>query len=135
MADINKITKKDNYMELRAIVDHTFIDGNKVKDRLIAFIDRELMLMEQRAEKQKKYQKKHDAAHDELSAQITNVLLSSEVPLTLRDIANKIEGSTPQKLTYRLSKMYDIGDIIKATVTVDTPNGKRRATTYMAATD
>lgn len=130
----SKITKRDNFIFLKTLVANSSAEPD-VKARLEAFIDREIELIGQRAEKQKKYQKKHDAAHDELSDGIFNLLLHSSSELTLRDIAEKIEGATPQKVTYRLSKMYDEGFIAKETKSIDTPNGKRRATVYTASKD
>ena len=130
----SKITKRDNFISLKTLVINSSAEPD-VKARLEAFIDREIELIGQRAEKQKKYQKIHDAAHDELSDGIFNLLLHSSSELTLRDIAEKIEGATPQKVTYRLSKMYDEGFITKETKSIDTPNGKRRATVYMASKD
>ena len=130
-----KYTKRDNFSDIRDYIERDGDLDPETQDRWLAFIDRELELMGQRIEKQKKYQKIHDAAHDELSDGIFNLLLHSSSELTLRDIAEKIEGATPQKVTYRLSKMYDEGFITKETKSIDTPNGKRRATVYMASKD
>ena len=124
-----KITKRDNYNTLYEIVSNASLDP-EVEARLHAFIDRELELMNQRTEKQKKYQKNHDAAHDALSDGIFALLQHSPTPLTLRDIAAKVEGATTQKATYRLSKMYDEGFVLKETQSINTENGKRRATVY-----
>ena len=128
-----KITKKDNFNMLYDLVSNAGLD-NETEARLHTFIDHELELMNQRAEKQKKYQKKHDAAHDALSDSIFELLKDSDVPMALRDIASKIQDATPQKVTYRLSKMYDEGLILKETKSIDTENGKRRATVYCVNT-
>lgn len=130
-----KYTKRDNFSDIRDYIERDGDLDPETHDRWLAFIDRELELIGQRVEKQKKYQKKHDAAHDELSDSIFNLLLHSEAPMTLRDIANKIEDATPQKVTYRLSKMYDEGFITKETKSIDTENGKRRATIYSTVRD
>ena len=124
-----KMTKRDNFISLKILVANSPAEP-EVKARLEAFIDREIELIGQRAEKQKKYQKKHDAAHDALSDSIYSLLKDSVKPMALRDIASKIQDATPQKVTYRLSKMYDEGLITKETKSIDTENGKRRATVY-----
>ena len=115
MTTTNKITKKDNYLCLREMV---ALDGhldNETQDRLLNFIDHELELMDARTEKAKKYQREHNAADDDMSKAIYSILLTADAPMSLADIAAKVKDATPQKVTYRLSKLYDNGFIKKET--------------------
>ena len=69
-----KYTKRDNFSDIRDYIERDGDLDPETQARWLTFIDRELELMGQRVEKQKKYQKIHDAAHDELSDGIFNLL-------------------------------------------------------------
>ena len=128
--DTIKITKRDNYNTLYEIVSNAGLDP-EVETRLHAFIDHELELMAARNEKAKQYQKKHNAAEDELSQAIFTLLQKSDTPMSTREICAKIEGATPQKVTYRMSKLFDQGRVTKETQSSKDEAGvTRRATLY-----
>ena len=128
-----KITKRDNYLQLRELVNQAYENPSEDKERLFAFIDHELDLMAQRAEKSKKYQKAHRASDDEMSTEIMRILDSAEMPMSVADITAKIDGATAQKVVYRLGKLFKSDAITKETQTVKTDNGSKRVTFYCAA--
>ena len=129
-----KITKRDNYNTLYEIVSNAGLEP-EVEARLHAFIDHELELMTIRNEKAKQYQKKHNAAEDELSKAIFSLLQHSTEPMSTREICAKIEGATPQKVTYRMSKLFDQGWVTKDTQTSKDDAGVTRRATFYKLTD
>jgi len=127
-----KITKRDNYNYLRNMVINSTED-NVTQDRLIAFIDHELDLMAQRAEKSKKYQKEHKADQDAMTNMVMDVLNDADSALTIPDIVAKIVDSTPQKITYRLGKLVDAGRVTKEVQTVKVEGANARKITFYTA--
>jgi len=132
--DSVKITKRDNYNTLYEIVTNAGLDP-EIENRLHTFIDHELELMAARNEKAKKYQKAHNAAEDELSKAIFSLLQHSTEPMSTREICAKIEGATPQKVTYRMSKLFDQGWVTKDTQSTKDENGVTRRATFYKITD
>lgn len=131
MATEVKITKKDNYNILYELVSNAGLD-KETEDRLHTFIDHELELMYQRAEKSKKYQKEHRASDDSMSADIMRILTDADQPMSVSDITSKIEGATAQKVVYRLGKLFKNDAITKDTQTIKTDKGNKRITFYSA---
>ena len=136
-----KITKKDNYAELReCVMDHMdwFEDG--VATRLIEFIDHEVELLDKRAEDAKKYAKKSQKATDAMATNIMEVLMDANGELmTIPDIVNKMSPeleATPQKITYRLSTMIKSGDVVKESVSIkEEGKNARKVNAYRLTTD
>ena len=129
MATDVKITKRDNYNTLYDLVSNAGLDS-ETEDRLHAFIDHELELMAQRAEKSKKYQKAHKASDDAMTDAILQVLSVASEPICIADIVDKIEDASAQKVTYRLGKLFKDDKIIKDTQTIKGDKGNRRVTFY-----
>lgn len=127
-----KYTKKDNYVTIRNMIETTNMD-NETQDRLLAFIDHEVELMDQRAEKSKKYQQEHRAINDWMTDAIVTTLHDTDTPLCITDLTSKIIDATPQKIVYRLGKLFKDGTIVKDTQTVKTDNGSRKVTYYKLA--
>ena len=128
--DVNpKITKRDNFNTLYELVSNAGLD-TETETRLHDFIDHELELMTQRAEKSKKYQKAHTAADDAMTDAIMDVLSNSTDPICISDIVDKIQDASAQKVTYRLGKLFKSDKIIKDTKTIKTDAGSRRVTFY-----
>lgn len=128
--DVNpKITKRDNFNTLYELVSNAGLD-TETETRLHDFIDHELELMTQRAEKSKKYQKAHKAADDAMTDAIMDVLSNSTDPICISDIVDKIQDASAQKVTYRLGKLFKSDKIIKDTKTIKTDAGSRRVTFY-----
>lgn len=131
MATEVKITKKDNYNTLYELVSNAGLD-TETEDRLHAFIDHELELMAQRAEKSKQYQKEHKAESDAMTDLIMDALAGADCALSVADIVGKITDSTPQKVVYRLGKLFKAGKITKDTQTVKFEDAPARRVTYYA---
>lgn len=131
MTSDKKITKKDNYNTLYELVSNAGLD-KETEDRLHAFIDRELELMAQRAEKSKKYQKEHNASTDEMSDMIWKIIADADAPVTVSDIVPKVVDATPQKVVYRLGQLYKDGKINKETKNIKTEDITRKVTYYSA---
>lgn len=127
--DTVKITKKDNYNTLYDLVSNAGLD-KETKDRLHAFIDHELELMAQRAEKSKAYQKEHKASDDAMTSLIYDAIAGSDTALTVPDIVAKVIDSTPQKVVYRLGKLFKDGKISKETQNVKVDGGTSRKVTF-----
>lgn len=127
-----KYTKRDNYNILRDLV---LAQGynNDLQDRLVGFIDHELELMTQRAEKSKKYQKTHKADQDAMTDMVMDVLTNADSAMTIPDIVSKIIDSTPQKITYRLGKLVDAGRVSKQVQTVKVEGANSRKITFYTA--
>lgn len=129
MAENVKITKRDNFNTLYELVSNAGLDA-EVETRLHDFIDHELELMAQRAEKSKAYQKEHKASVDELAVKIWDTVSAAEAPMAVADIVKAIDGATPQKVVYRLAQYCDAGKIQKDTQTLKGDNGTKRVTYY-----
>ena len=129
MSNEVKITKRDNFNTLYELVSNAGLDA-ETEDRLHSFIDHELELMAQRAEKSKKYQKAHKASDDAMTDAIMKVLSDATEPICIADIVGKIEDASAQKVTYRLGKLFKDDKIVKDTQTVKSDKGNRRVTFY-----
>lgn len=127
-----KYTKKDNYAIIRNMIETTNMD-NETQDRLLAFIDHEVELMNQRAEKSKQYQKEHKATNDDMTDAIIETLGETSTAMCVADLAGKIIDATPQKLVYRLGQLFKNGTIVKETQTIKTDSGSRKITYYKMA--
>lgn len=120
------MTKRDNLNELRVLA-----ETSENRERLIAFIDHELELLDKRNAAAAKSAKRGNKAQDELAALIAESLTIE--PQTIPEILEKIndENATPSKISYRLSKMVEAGGAIREMVMMK-EEGKtaRRTTTY-----
>ncbi len=124
-----KITKRDNYNALYDLVSNAGLD-QETEERLHAFIDHELELMAQRAEKSKKYQQAHKATDDAMTDAIMEVLRDADAPMTVADIVGKVIDSTPQKVVYRLGKLFKDNSITKETKSVKVGDNPARKVTF-----
>lgn len=102
------------------MVVHTdFADDTKdIQTRLLDFLDRELMLLDNKAEKNRIYQKKNNAMTDEISSYIQTIFESYPDPLTIDEFENIFHSLTETKATkrqisYRLGHMAKLGLIQK----------------------
>lgn len=130
--EVVKITKKDCYNTLRNLVENTIFasDADISADKLLSFIDHEIELIDQRAEKSKKYQQEHKATDDAMTDMIMEVLSGSDSALTVPDIVAKVVDSTPQKIVWRLGKLFKDGKINKDTQTVKLEGSPSRRVTF-----
>lgn len=122
-----KITKRENYETLKAVVlnafDKDYLEGDEA-NQLVAFIDREIETLDKRAASAKKYAEKNKAKADELAEMVETVLMNENRVMTIPEIVETALaheancGATPQKVAYRLTKMVEAGRVAKETVSV-----------------
>jgi len=129
----DKFTKVDNFNELRNYVINSTTD-NATQDRLLSFIDHEIELLNKRSQKSKEYQQEHKVSMDTdyIANRVSDILNNAAEPMSINDIADKIGESiiTPQKIVYRLVKMYKAGNIEKEVRTVKNEGETARKITY-----
>lgn len=103
-----KITKKDNFMEIRAlIVKSEMLEDNK-KEQYLTFIDHELKLLDKKASS--KNSSKNTEEQKELMTKIVNALAEIGEPVTISDLQKKNEEMATysnQKLSAMLKKLVD----------------------------
>lgn len=103
-----KITKRDNFMEIRAlIVKSEMLEDNK-KEQYLTFIDHELKLLDKKASS--KSSSKNTEEQKELMTKIVNALAEIGEPVTISDLQKKNEEMATysnQKLSAMLKKLVD----------------------------
>lgn len=112
---IQKITKRDNFNELRSLIETSSL-SNEDQDRLLTFIDHELELLDKRKASSTKSGNK---AQDELASKIADVLTADEaqtIPQILAQIDD--ETVTAAKCSYRLGKMVEAGMVARESVAI-----------------
>lgn len=115
-----KITKRDNFNTLRDLV-MNFVDLQTEQDRLLAFIDHEVEQLDKRAASAKKYAKKTAKSEDALADAVFNILSDGaqhDIPSIVAELNAGDMDATPQKVTYRLTKMVEAGNVLRETVSV-----------------
>ena len=117
-----KITKADNFAELRNIVIATVEDEAKRAD-LVAFIDKQLAELEKRKVDAAKRAEKKKAESDELTEEIFDLLGEELTTVDEVVVALDNEEITRAKVTSRLGKLVKEGRVVKEAVKVD---GKKR---------
>ena len=84
-----KVTKRDNCMEIRAlIVKSEMLEDNK-KEQYLTFIDHELKLLDKKASS--KSSSKNTEEQKELMTKIVNALAEIGEPVTISDLQKKNE--------------------------------------------
>lgn len=106
-----KLTKKDYYGMLKDIVLTSDVDN---KEELEAFIDRQIEIIDNKAEKAKERAAEKKAEGDELRAAIKSVL--TEDYQSADDILVQLEGEdlSKAKIIARLTQLVNNGDAEKA---------------------
>ena len=115
MADV-KMTKKDWFEELKGIVEAS---EYAQKDEAVAFIDAQIELLDNKAEKAKVRAAAKKAETDELKAIVASLL--TEELQTADVIAAKIEGEdiSKQKVVSRLTALVKDGVAVKEQIKVE----------------
>lgn len=106
-----KLTKKDYYGMLKEIVLTSDVDN---KEELEAFIDKQIEIIDNKAEKAKERAAEKKAEGDELRAAIKSVL--TEDYQSADDILAQLEGEdlSKAKIIARLTQLVNNGDAEKA---------------------
>ena len=115
-----KLTKKDYYGMLKNIISTSDVDN---KEELEAFIDRQVEIIDNKAEKAKERAAEKKAEGDELRAAIKSVL--TEDYQSADDILVQLEGEdlSKAKIIARLTQLVNNGDAEKAQA--KTEDGKK----------
>jgi hypothetical protein len=126
MAEV-KVTKKEYFEEIKAIVEGAEVEN---KEDLIAFIDKQLETLANRAEKAKERAAKNKAAGDELRAAVYAVI--TDEFQTADEITAQVEGEeiTKAKIVARLTQLVNAESIVKEVVKTD---DGRKLTAYKLA--
>jgi hypothetical protein len=126
MAEV-KVTKKECFEEIKAIVEGAEVEN---KEDLIAFIDKQLETLANRAEKAKERAAKNKAAGDELRAAVYAVI--TDEFQTADEITAQVEGEeiTKAKIVARLTQLVNAESIVKEVVKTD---DGRKLTAYKLA--
>lgn len=106
-----KLTKKDYYGMLKDIVSTSDVDN---KEELETFIDRQIEIIDNKAEKAKERAAEKKAEGDELRAAIKSIL--TEDYQSADDILAQLEGEdlSKAKIIARLTQLVNNGDAEKA---------------------
>ena len=102
-----KITKKDNFMEIRKFLVTSELDSNK-KEQYLNFIDHEIELLDKKVAS--KSSSKNTKEQEELMAKIVNALAKIGEPVTISDLQKNDEEMATysnQKLSAMLKKLVD----------------------------
>ena len=116
MAEV-KVTKKDYFVQLKDIVETSDLEN---KEELLTFLNKQVELLESKAEKAKERNAKKKAEGDKLRDKIAS-LLTNEVQ-TADDILAQIEDEediTKAKVVARLSQLVKVGIAEKEQVKID----------------
>lgn len=111
---MKKITKLDNFNYLRnMIADINFVEEEGIQQRLLAFLDREIEILNDKSAKSIKYQKDHVAIKDDLTKAILSCLQNSNRPLSIRDINKTITTASLPQIRYRVGRLTSNGTLIR----------------------
>ena len=126
MAEV-KVTKKDWYAQIRAVVEAS---DNEQKEGILSFIDHEVELLEAKAAKAAERAASKKADGDELRNSVQAVL--TDDLQTIDTITAQIDGEdiTKAKVTARLTQLVKAGVAIKDMVKTE---DSRKVTAYKLA--
>ena len=114
-----RITKRDNFNEIIEILE------DAERDDLIDFVKHEIELLDKKAASAKVVAAKKKATADGLSDAILAVL--TDKPMLLADLATTVVETNPDataaKCQYRLNKLVESGDVVKAQISVPGVDG------------
>ena len=116
---MKKITKRENYETLLALLPEMLNAGmiDSAEDAQLAeFLNKELENLDKRAANAKKYAAKNKASADALTE--TDAYMTIPQIVAAVNASGENADATPQKLTYRLSKLVETGSIEKETKSI-----------------
>ena len=103
-----KITKRDNFMEIRALIVKAEMLEDDKKEQYLTFIDHELKLLDKKASS--KSSSKNTEEQKELMTKIVNALQEIGEPVTISDLQKQnkeMSEYSNQKLSAMLKKLVD----------------------------
>lgn len=126
MENTVKVTKVEYFEAMK-----TLLNGGSVEipaTEIIAFCDREIESLHNKAVKAKERAEKNREAGDELRATILNVLSTDEA-MTSNDVCAAVieatgdDSITVQKLSSRIAQLVELGQVEKDSITIKPENG------------
>ena len=103
-----KVTKRDNFMEIRALIVKAEMLEDDKKEQYLTFIDHELKLLDKKASS--KSSSKNTEEQKELMTKIVNALREIGEPVTISDLQKQnkeMSEYSNQKLSAMLKKLVD----------------------------
>lgn len=111
---VKKVTKKDYFAGLKVIVENSAVEN---KDELVAFIDREVELLNKRnasrTDKPTKKQTENNAIVKIIYDTLVYLGKASTIE-TIKDADADLSELTPQKISALLKKLVDAGKVVKS---------------------
>ena len=111
---VKKVTKKDYFAGLKVIVENSTADN---KDELVAFIDREVELLNKRNASRAGKPTKKQTENNAIVEIIYDTLVSLNEAATIEAIKEAdvdLAELTPQKISALLKKLVDAGRVVKS---------------------
>ena len=129
-----KVTKRERYESIKALVEAVGAVEGIDTDGIVAFCDKEIATLDTRAEKAKERAAEKRAEGDELQAAVLAAL--TDELASRQEITDRIEGEdvTLAKVGYRLTALVKQGLAVKEEIAVTGEDGKtKKAAAYRLA--
>lgn len=131
MADVKKVTKKEYFGALRALVEDMDGVGDYTVDEVLAFIDAQVAQIDKKNAKAKETAAKKRAESDELTDKIFNLITDEAQTADEITAAVGDEEVTKSKVVARLSKLVEAGKVVKEAIKMD-GNASKKMTYKLA---
>ena len=124
MSNVKKVTKREYFGALRAMVEQLDAVGEYTADEVLEFIDAQVAQLDAKAAKAKEKAAEKRADGDELRGKVLEVV--TETAQTADDIVAALDDVeiTKSKVVARLAQLVNSGDVIKEEVKIENV-GKR----------
>ena len=121
-----KVTKRERYESIKALVEAVGAVEGIDTDGIVAFCDKEIAALDTRAEKAKERAAEKRAEGDELQAAVLAAL--TDELASRQEITDRIEGEdvTLAKVGYRLTALVKQGLAVKEEIAVTGEDGKSK---------
>ncbi len=121
-----KITKRERFESIKALVKAVGPVEGVDTEGIVAFCDKEIVALDNRAAKAKERAAEKRAEGDELQAAVLEAL--TDELSTRQDVTDRIDGEdvTVAKVGYRLSQLVKAGKAVKEEITVAGEDGKNK---------
>ena len=121
-----KVTKRERYESIKALVEAVGAVEGIDTDGIVAFCDKEIAALDTRAEKAKERAAEKRAEGDELQAAVLAAL--TDEPASRQEVTDRIEGEdvTLAKVGYRLTALVKQGLAVKEEIAVTGEDGKSK---------
>ena len=125
MADVKKVTKKEYFGALRALVEDMDGVGDYTVDEVLEFIDAQVAQIDKKNAKAKEAAAKKRAESDELTDKIYDLITDEAQTADEITAAVGDEEVTKSKVVSRLSKLVDAGKVVKEAIKKDGSASKK----------